>query len=803
MIDATRTPADLEEKVSVLAARVDELERSEAEHRRANDALRGTLAVLETILSESPDPAFSLLPDGRYAYVNRAFAEGVRMPVGEIICHTLWDVFPRNEADSRFALFSEVVRSGKEKVIEVRVPRDDGDRYYLTTLSPIKGPDGAVISVVGSSKEITDRKRAEDAREESRERYRSLSEASFEAIFLSENGICIDQNGRAEEMFGYTLAEAVGRPCTEWIVAPDRDRVMTNMLSGYEDAYEVTALRKDGSTFPAQLRGNTMSVKGKNVRVSSLTDITERKRAEEVLRDSEDRLRRLIEHSPISIAIVGMDGQIEYINRRAVETFGYAHEDIPDMDHWWRLAYPDETYRAEAYERWMGLLGRAMASGQEIERREYRVTRKDGSEIPTVIFGVLVAGKVFAMFEDIAALRQAEEERLELERRLLHSQKLESLGILAGGVAHDFNNLLTAILGNLDLALFSVPEGSAARAGIGRAMAAGRRAAGLATRMLAYSGRGAFVLEPLDLNVLIEENAAIFMASAAKTATLSLQLHRGLPSTIADASQLQQIVMNLITNASEALGDRAGNIVLSTGVQVCDARYLRRSSLDAKPEPGRFVWLEVSDTGCGMNGETVQKIFDPFFTTKFAGRGLGMSAVLGIVRGHHGAIVVDSVPSAGTTIRVLFPVAAAGDGATVTPAAEPPAPAPVAAPRGVVLVVDDEDLVRSTCCSLVEALGFQWVSASDGVEAIDVFKANQAAIRVVLLDLTMPRLDGLETFRELHRIRPEVPVILCSGFSEQELAERCAGEGIAGFIQKPYGLKVLGQAMTGALKVPG
>lgn len=779
MSDATQPPADLVEQLA---------------------ALRTKVGILETILSESPDPAFSLRPDGSYSYVNRAFAEGVGKPIGEVVGHTMWDVFPRDEADSRFAILTDVVRIGAERVIEVRVPRADGDRYYLTTLSPIKDAQGVVASVVCSSKEITDRKRAEAAREESRERYRSLNEASFEAIFLSERGVCIDQNGGAEQMFGYTLAEALGRCGTDWFAVADRDRVLQNMLAGYEHPYEATALRKDGTTFPALLRGKMMHLRGREVRVTSLTDITERKRVEQVLRESEDRLRSLIEHSPISMAIVSLDGTIEYINRRAIETFGFLHEDIPNMDRWWRLAYPDETYRAEVITQWMGVVEAAMASGREIERREYRVTRKDGSVVPTIIFGVLVAGKVFVMFEDIAAQKQAEEERLEFERRLLHSQKLESLGILAGGVAHDFNNLLTAILGNLELALFEVPEVSGARPSIARAMAAGRRAAGLATRMLAYSGRGAFVVEALDVNFLIEENAAIFMASAAKTATLTLRLHPGLPRILADGAQIQQIVMNLITNASEALGEGAGNIVLSSGVQACDARCLARSCLETKPPPGRFVWLEVADNGCGMAAETMQRLFDPFFTTKFTGRGLGMSAVLGIVRGHRGAILVDSLPGAGTVIRVLFPVGPDDGGSLPSP--EAPSSAPVEGSGGLLLVVDDEDLVRSTSCSMAEALGFRVLSAGDGLEALRVFKQHASEIRVVLLDLTMPRLDGLATFRELHRLRPDLPVILCSGFNERETAARCAGEGIAGFMQKPYGLNLLKAQLSRVLKLP-
>jgi PAS domain S-box-containing protein len=791
-------PAD---EIPALRRKIRELEQAAADQQRAVQLLRESEQLFRSLLADSPDPTFTFTPEGRYRFVNRAFAEGVGKPVEEIIDRTIWDVFPKEEADKRFAALSQVFRTGEEKVIEVRVPRADGDRYYVTTITPLRDGQGAVHAALCCSKDITARRQAEEALEESRERFRALSEAAFEAIYITERGICLEQNAMAAAMLGYTDAEAVGMFGTEIIVPDDRDLVLRNMLSGYEQPYQVTALRKDGTTFPALLSGRMMHYKGRSVRVTSLRDISQRVAVEETLRQSEEQLRSLLEHSPISMALVRLDGTIEYINRCAIETFGYLPEEIPDMDRWWRLAYPNEAYRREVVARWMGLLENAVArQDREIERREYRTTCKDGTVKTMVIFGVLVSGKVFVMFEDISERARAEEARLALERQLLHAQKLESLGVLAGGVAHDFNNLLMAVLGNMDLALAKLPAESPAADNVHQAMAAARRAADLTNRLLAYSGRGAFVVESMDLNHVIEENVAMLGAAIAKTATLGVRLHRPLPPVTADAAQVQQVVMNLITNASEALGGRAGSITLATGVQECDARYLRRSSLEEKPAPGRFVWLEVADTGCGMSEETVLRLFDPFFTTKFSGRGLGMSAVLGIVRGHRGAIVVDSVAGAGTTIRVLFPIGRAAVEAAPgrAAAAEPPA-----APKlsGRLLIVDDEALVLSVCSAMAKLLGLEVLTAVDGEEALAVFRREGESISAVLLDMTMPRLDGLATFRELRRIRADVPVILCSGFTEQEIAERFADEGLAGFLQKPYDLKSLKKALD--LVLPG
>ena len=306
----------------------------------AAETLRESEERCRTLLSESPDPTFSFNPEGRYLFVNRAFAEGVGKPVEALVGKTIWDAFPKEEADKRFASLSQVFRTGEGKVIEVRVPRADGDRHYLTTISPIKDAQGTVLSAVCSSKDITERKRAEEALEESRERYRALSEAAFEAIFISENGFCIEQNTRPSRCSAIRTPRPSANTAAEWIAPQDRDLVMQHILSGYEEPYEATALRKDGTTFPAMIRARMMHYRGRNVRVTSLRDITEQKKAEATLRESEERLRKLLEHSPISMAIVGMDGTIEYINRRAIETFGYLPEEIPTMERWWGRPIP-------------------------------------------------------------------------------------------------------------------------------------------------------------------------------------------------------------------------------------------------------------------------------------------------------------------------------------------------------------------------------------------------------------------------------------------------------------------------------
>jgi signal transduction histidine kinase len=400
--------------------------------------------------------------------------------------------------------------------------------------------------------------------------------------------------------------------------------------------------------------------------------------------------------------------------------------------------------------------------------------------------------------QEITGRRKAEQERLEMERRLLHAQKLESLGILAGGIAHDFNNLLMAVLGNLDLALRKLSPVSPARLNIEHSAQAASRAADLTRQMLAYSGKGSFVVKPMDLSELVEENAHLFRSSVARTTELRVRLDRSVPAIDADAGQVQQVIMNLITNASEAIGDGMGMITLATGVQDCDSQCLKRSRIEDVPDAGRFVYLEVSDNGCGMDEQTLQRLFDPFFTTKAMGRGLGMSAILGIVRGHRGAIFVESTAGSGSTIRVLFPVSqrtlAVNDG----PAGETAREAAESVAGGTVLVVDDEEIVRNVCKEMVESFGLTVLTAVDGRDAVEVFTKHADAISLILLDLSMPNMDGMTAFKELTRIKPGAKVLLCSGFDEQDSLQHFSGEELAGFIQKPYSLKNLREALAKA-----
>jgi two-component system cell cycle sensor histidine kinase/response regulator CckA len=401
------------------------------------------------------------------------------------------------------------------------------------------------------------------------------------------------------------------------------------------------------------------------------------------------------------------------------------------------------------------------------------------------------------LLQDIDDRKRAEEERArhELEVKLLRSQRLESLGILAGGIAHDFNNLLVGILGNLSLALEDPDLRPGTRERLEQAELASGRAAELTKQMLAFSGKGRFVLESVDLSATVREVTALLDSARARKATLVYDLADDLPRIEADEAQLTQVLMNLLINAAEAIDNAEGTITVTTSVRDVPLEELAHYELSDPLAPGRYVSLDISDSGAGMDEDTLRHIFEPFFSTKFTGRGLGLAAVLGIVRGHHGAIRVTSEPGEGTTFHILFPPL------SVSTVAPPPIePGALELPiRGRALVVDDEQAARDVAAAMLGSLGFEVTKASSGREAIALLVGVAEPFDVVLLDLTMPEVGGEDVLAELKARTIETPVVLSSGYDAAELSERLAARRIAAFLQKPYRLDQLREAIAAAV----
>lgn len=398
---------------------------------------------------------------------------------------------------------------------------------------------------------------------------------------------------------------------------------------------------------------------------------------------------------------------------------------------------------------------------------------------------------------DITETVQAEETRLSLERQVQHAQKLKSLGVLSGGVAHDFNNLLMAILGHSELAMIELDPTAPARDSVAHIQKSSLRAADLCRQLLAYSGRGAFEIKQIRLHKLVSEMLELLRTSVSKKVVLNINLPEELPLVSGDAAQLTQVVMNLITNASESIGDNKGEVTVTGSVLANPSDIPCGAFVSDEMPPGRYVCIDVTDTGCGMDEETMERIFEPFFTTKITGRGLGMAAVMGIVHSHKGALWLTSQESVGTTFRVFLPVAKKEGRSTTFMARDKP---DLWKGSGLILLVDDEEALRVVTSKMLAHLGFDVVTAANGREAIEVFKQRKAEIEVVLMDLTMPDMDGEETFRELKMLDGNVKVIIVSGFSLQEIEERFNNMGLLGALHKPFSMKTLKKTLRSHLE---
>jgi PAS domain S-box-containing protein len=501
-----------------------------------------------------------------------------------------------------------------------------------------------------------------------------------------------------------------------------------------------------------------------------------------------------VEAAADGIFVTDEHGRVMRFNQRVIEMWNPPDEVLASGSvEAWLAWVPTQCVRPEAvrtnYQAAVASDGEHasvihLKDGRVFERYS-RPQRVDGRTV----------GRVFS-FRDITARLKAEDERRTLERQMLHVQKLESLGVLAGGIAHDFNNLLVSVLGNAGLALAELDPASPARARLSDIELAAQRAAELTRQMLAYAGRGRFVVQRLNMSEIVGELVTLLRTVVARTAEIDVRLAEDLPDVEADASQLRQVVMNLVTNAADAIAGAAGRIEITTGRVSATNDYLAQSWLGEELAPGDFVFTEIADTGCGMDQQTLARIFDPFFTTKITGRGLGLAAVLGIVRSHRGAISVESTPGVGTRFRLLLPAAAASSADRQAPGAS----AKTLLSSGTILVVDDDDGVRTVATLSLERAGFRVVAAGDGEEGVAALRERAGEIDAVLLDMTMPRLSGAETCHLIRQMQPELPIVLTSGYTEPDAITRFAADDVAGFLQKPFSPATLVRTIQDAVQ---
>ncbi|MFV9504771.1 MAG: GAF domain-containing protein [Oscillochloridaceae bacterium umkhey_bin13] len=504
------------------------------------------------------------------------------------------------------------------------------------------------------------------------------------------------------------------------------------------------------------------------------------------LEDAASRWRALVETATNVVICLDPVLRVTEFNQRAEQIFGVSREQALGQDYLHTFVAPQDRITLA------GLAAMAL-SGQPPRPLELVVERDDGA-LQTLLWTLScrrgsngAPTELLIVGQDITERREAEQARLAVERKMLEAQRLESLGVLVGGIAHDFNNLLAAILGNASLLLLDLPPESDAFHSACQIEVITQRAAELVGQMLAYAGRGYFQLQPLDLNALVNEMTVLLHASMRKTALLHEQLDADLPPVEADAAQIRQVVMNLIVNASEALAPEGGEITLTTASRYVRVADLADAVVGAEHPAGWYVALDVRDNGSGMDASTLPRIFEPFFSTKFTGRGLGLAAVLGIVRSHNGALLVQSTPGQGSCFTVLLPALLEASLQPVAQASAPPRLPPIVRyDRPLVLIIDDEDEVRAMIARVLEREGFATAGAPDGEQGLALSRRLAARLGAVVVDLTMPRLNGQQVFYHLRQERPNLPVILISGFTAEEIAHRFGTQRPDAIIQKPF-----------------
>jgi PAS domain S-box-containing protein len=648
---------------------------------------------------------------------------------------------------------------------------------------------GSGLSIAVLRHELSARRAAERQLREQAELRRLIFDHAPAGIALADlSQRLVDVNEAICRMLGYSRAELL-RMTFKQITHPDdvqKNLRLDHLLVAGETKpvhLEKRYIRKDGTVAEATLEvGLVRDDRGApKYFVAHVADITDRRRAEAELLAHQQQLATILAHIPVVLFALDAQGvytlcegaSLAALGRRSGELIGQSAFDL-------YAARPDIIGDIKR-----GLAGETFTSQREFNGLVFELRGTPRRESDGRISGVI------GVALDITARTHAAREQEKMERKLLEVQKLESLGVLAGGVAHDFNNLLTAILGHAGLVRLAVGETSPALGSLSQIEQASQTAASLCQQLLAYAGRGQLNPAPVELSTLVRDTTDLLRVSAGSQARLQFELAAALPPIHADAARIRQILLNLVLNAAESVGSREGLIKVTTRRQRFD-HPVPGPGTGLELAPGDYVCLEVADNGPGLDTETQLRVFDPFFSTKGPGRGLGLAAARGIMRSHHGTLLITSQPGHGTRFTLVFPP----DVRPVAPVKTNAAAGRTWRGSGSVLVVDDEEAVRSTAAQLIAYFGYEVTQAASGQQALDLARQRQNPFDLVLLDLTMPGMDGYATFTALRQLRPDQRIVVFSGYSAQDARQRFAGQNLNGFLQKPFTTETLREMLS-------
>jgi PAS domain S-box-containing protein len=643
----------------------------------------------------------------------------------------------------------------------------------------------------------------------SEQRYRSVFERSpmgIATISLAD-GVIRDANPNLCRLLGLEPEEIRGRTLAS-LTHPDdliHDQDAMDRRQGGESgeiAYEKRLLHKDGRAIWVRVFSTPLeAVPGQPPEIMGLVlDLSHQKEAENQRLDFQQKLEVVLRSSRIGMWDWNIPTGNLVLDQIWAEMIGYRLEELQptNVSTFFDNLHPEDlSLSREA-------LDRHLKGEHEFYECQLRFKHKQGHWIWVLARGRVVEWedgripvRMLGTHSEITDIKEAEKKRQDLEKQVLQAQKLESLGVLAGGIAHDFNNILMVIQGHAELALATAghPEDSAAF--LDQIQSSVRQAAELCAQMLAYSGKGSYLVGDVFLDSLIDDMLPLLQTSVTRKVQLVVHRTGKVKGFRGDLTQIRQVVMNLVINAAEALGDEGGEVELFSSSRFISVEELALKFPQEKLAPGPYTVFTVRDEGCGMDETTSRRVFEPFFTTKFTGRGLGMAAVQGIVHAHEGGLHLETAPGQGTTFTILFP---ASIEAAPSASMAPQIPEHSLPEGHTILVVDDEPLVLDLTARMVQKLGFSVLKAADGMEALRIHEQHRHEISCILLDLTMPQMDGEEAYRELQRQQADVRVVLCSGYSEKDIERRFFGTGLANFLHKPYSLeqlqRILGQVLS-------
>jgi len=757
-----------------------------------NDVLRQQLSDYQlneprfhAIMNHMKEGYFEVDLNGNFTYFSPAVPVIFGYPAAEILgmnnrIYTAPDV-----AEKMFNVFSRVYRTGEPaEILDYEVIGRDGVRRYLELSAYlITDEKGKPIGFRGLGRDVTDRKSSESALKESEERFRRLHEASFGGIAIHDNGIILDCNMGLVKMTGYSYAELIGMDGLQVLAPECREAVLGKIVSGYEKPYQAEGIRRNGERFPVEIQGKGILYRGKKVRVTEFRDISEIKRAEDALKESEQRYRQLyretkraeeiyqslLNSSPDAIAIYNMQRQIRYINPAFSKAFGWTLEELQGN----RLPYIPHALTNEFEE----MLRNVMDFGMPVQGLETRRLTRSGEILDISLSASRFSDHqgeptgVLIMLRDITEAKK-------LRLHLLQSQKMESIGTLAGGIAHDFNNLLMGIQGRLSLMMFDLSDENPFHRHMKEIENYVQRSAELTRQLLGFARGGRYEVSATDINELIATQDRMF-GRTRKDITFHERFATELKAVEVDQRQIEQVLLNIYVNAGHAMPD-GGELYVSTRNETLQSHR----TLPHDAAPGEYVKISVTDTGIGMEESVRRRVFEPFFTTKEMGRGtgLGLASAYGIIQNHRGFMTVYSEPGKGTTFNIYLPAS------SKAPVREKSVEAEIVQGSGTILLVDDEEMIVEVGGEMLESLGYTVLESPNGETAIDIYQARRDRIDLVILDMIMPGMSGGETFDRIKKINPDARILLASGYSINGQASAIMQRGCDGFIQKPFNL---------------